>query len=199
MFREYPTHPLQAIHDPAFVHVYSPLQTSCLALACFCSLVSFAAMADSGDYADAEAFKFSLASGVIVWAYTLIVLGVPSAKLLGISVPGMASLESNVKVGNRIALWFAYSGAIACSAVSSDISKSYCKNSFCSKVYASCTFSWLATTALLLAVLDKDSTVLEQFGLVASGKEFSESPYATHTNEGAPPTEEYATPPSADL
>ena len=65
-------------------------------------------MADSGDYTDAEAFKFTVAAGVIVWVWTLFVLAVPTLKMVGITVPG--DLERNVKLGNRVALWFAYSG-----------------------------------------------------------------------------------------
>jgi hypothetical protein len=67
-------------------------------------------MSDSGDYGDAEAFKFTLAAGVIVWVYTLGVLGVPSAKMMGINLPTTVNLEHYVKIGNRVALWFAYSG-----------------------------------------------------------------------------------------
>lgn len=74
-----------------------------------------------------------------------------------------------------------YVAAIACSSISSDLSDVDCTNSFCSKVFlilflfsysvlklfdlqiiASCTFMWFTTIALLVAVIDKDTNLLDK-------------------------------------
>ena len=94
-------------------------------------------------------------------------------------------------------------GAIACSAISSDLSEYSCTNSFCSKVIASCTFMWFTTIALTVAVVDKDTALLDEY-TGALGGDPSSSPYAAHQDPGpyapqVPSEPVYDAPPSADL
>mmetsp|Transcript_59278 Transcript_59278/g.111882 ORF Transcript_59278/g.111882 Transcript_59278/m.111882 type:complete len:181 (-) Transcript_59278:305-847(-) len=171
--------------------VFTPLQTACLATTCFCSLVAFSAMADAPYYDKISAFQFTVAAGVLTWIYALGVLIIP---WVARSLPPGMDLENFVKRGNQAAFIFCYTAAISCSSVSSSLSNVDCHSSFCSKVYASCTFTWFSTIALLVAVLDKE-------GVLEKGVSNDPGPYAAHHEEQAPPSSEaaYAPPPSADL
>jgi|AntAceMinimDraft_5_1070358.scaffolds.fasta_scaffold38786_1 hypothetical protein len=186
------------LHDVSYIcirtkDIFTPVQTACLATACFCSLVTFSAMANADGYSTVSAFQFTVAAGVLIWLYSgaLLVLLLTS----GSGQPPTASFETYVKNGNRLALFFSYSGertkasglvpagrplitvhaslacrvaavsllyllsslfattlascvflrpplslclegAIACSAISSDLNEYDCTNAFCSKVTA---------------------------------------------------------------
>jgi hypothetical protein len=89
--------------------IYSPIQTACLATACFCSLVAFAAMADATDFARISAFQFTVAAGVLVWSYTLCVLLIPAVTVPSKQLFGH-DLETMIKIGNRSAFLTAYTG-----------------------------------------------------------------------------------------
>jgi hypothetical protein len=60
-------------------------------------------------YSQVTAFQFTVASGVLVWLYTLGMLVVPSVMMMGQSPPNMDT-EAMLRTGNRIALLFTYSG-----------------------------------------------------------------------------------------
>lgn len=126
------------------------------------------------------AFKFTVASGVMVWLYSLLVLIFP-AVTTGKHIFG-ADIVNVVKTGNRIAFLWAYTGAVACSAISSDLTNFDCTNAYCSKVIgkknsivrsssdstpwqitAACVFMWFTSIALLVSVIDHDTDYIEKY------------------------------------
>eukprot|EP00614_Pseudopedinella_elastica_P025962 CAMPEP_0172624332 /NCGR_PEP_ID=MMETSP1068-20121228/135618_1 /TAXON_ID=35684 /ORGANISM="Pseudopedinella elastica, Strain CCMP716" /LENGTH=111 /DNA_ID=CAMNT_0013433233 /DNA_START=168 /DNA_END=503 /DNA_ORIENTATION=+ len=106
------------------------------------------------------------------------------------TLPAGLDLERMVKLGNRGAFFFAYTAAISSSSISSDVPSN-------GNLAAACTFTWFTTVALGLAVLEKDTHILDRF----KGSTANSDSYVPHTGESARGGDDatYATPASADL
>ena len=65
-------------------------------------------MSNADGYSSISAFQFTVAAGVLIWLYTLALLALLLVSASG--QPPSASFETHVKYGNRLALFFAYSG-----------------------------------------------------------------------------------------
>ena len=65
-------------------------------------------MSDADGYTYVSAFQFTVAVGVLIWLYTVALLVLLLTN--GSGQPPAASFENHVKMGNRLALLFSYSG-----------------------------------------------------------------------------------------
>ena len=65
-------------------------------------------MSDADGYDYVSAFQFTVAAGVLIWLYTGVLLVLLHTN--GSGQPPAASFENHVKMGNRLALFFSYSG-----------------------------------------------------------------------------------------
>ena len=165
--------------------VFTTFQTACMAIACCTSLISFAALADTKDFEDATAFQFTVAAGILVWVYLLFVLFLPSLNMAGFTFP-FNDLDGTVRSGNWGAFLLAYTAAVACLSISSDIDEAIfdddeqsgrrCRHGFCAKVYTCVVFIWFTTGFMALAVADKETTILEEIG-ITSPKPVDAAPY----------------------
>lgn len=160
--------------DAQIKETFTAFQTVVLTSACVTSVISFATLADTKDYKDACAYRFTVAAGVLTWIYLLFIIFVPTLNNMGVDFP-FVDLEGTVRQGSAFSALIAYTAAVACQSISSDIDEAIfddeedsgrvCRNGFCAKVYTACVFMWFTAALLVLAVADKESTILDTIGL----------------------------------